>query len=419
MAREAHKVAFVLPRYGASLGGGAETLCRDLMLRAKERGLFSELEVWTTCAVDHRTWDNELPSGKTQEDGISVSRFPVDSRDVSVFLEKELAIQDGRILAAPELLDWMANSVNSKELYSHIAEQAKHFDFLFFAPYLFATTFWGSLIAPEKSVLIPCLHDEPYALQKIFQVMFEEAHGLIFNTDAERDLLLQLYGNEGIQSKSHVVGMGFDKPSKPKSEASKADEVKFSKYFIYAGRKEEGKNLDLLIDYFESFSESHDCGLVLIGSGEINFRESLPESVIDLGFVSESDKAELIAGAMALLQPSLNESFSIVMMEAWLLGTPVISHALCDVTREHVVKSGGGLYFSNQADFKLVLIKLLSDEALRQRMSESGKRYVETEYSWEAALCRLETALSSFLNEDHLKLPKTEEIVSSHKESSP
>lgn len=391
------KVAFILPRYGASIGGGAETLCRDLMLRAKALGIFSELEVWTTCALDHRTWKNELPEACSEEDGIKVHRFSVDERDVEVFLQKEIAISEGRKLETSELLDWMANSVNSKALYEHIERNHSDFDYLFFAPYLFATTFWGSLIAPEKSVLIPCLHDEPYALQKIFEVMFNKVSGLMFNTGAEKDLMMELYGNEALENKSFVVGMGFENPglsvSGPSSDVLKRISTD-TKYFIYAGRKEEGKNLDLLINYFENFIGRFDCKLVLIGSGEIGFRETLPENVVDLGFVSEEDKLSLIAGAEALIQPSVNESFSIVMMEAWLQETPVISHALCEVTRQHVVDSGGGLYFANPVEFTKVVQLLLEEPETRRKMALAGKAYVEKVYSWEAVLGRFQDGLA-------------------------
>ena len=134
--------------------------------------------------------------------------------------------------------------------------------------------------------------------------------------------------------------------------------------------------------------------LLLIGSGDIHFLSSLPEGVSDLGFVSEEEKSSLMAGAFALCQPSTNESFSIVMMEAWLQGVPSLVHAGCDVTRDHVQRSGGGLYFANAGDLAGVLKYLLSADGLRDELGESGRRYVLNEYSWSAVLGRLESALS-------------------------
>ena len=104
-----YKIAVVLPRYGKSLGGGAETLVKTVVDQALARNTVIETaEVWTTCALDHRTWDNELPPGKSVEDGIEVHRFPVDDRDLEVFLQGEFAIRDGIRMSLDQQLDWMA-----------------------------------------------------------------------------------------------------------------------------------------------------------------------------------------------------------------------------------------------------------------------------------------------------------------------
>lgn len=106
------KLAVVLPRYGASLGGGAEALARSLVLDIVGKTVagpeFADcVEVWTTCARDHRTWANELPAGATTEDGVVVRRFPVDERDVSVFIAAEQKMASGLKLSVEEQLDWL------------------------------------------------------------------------------------------------------------------------------------------------------------------------------------------------------------------------------------------------------------------------------------------------------------------------
>ena len=125
MSLPIESLAVILPRYGKSLGGGAETLTKSLVEQiaphsARGRAL-KRIEIWTTCAIDHRTWENHFDSGVTIEDGMAVRRFPVDPRDLERFVHAELAMRDGRSLALDEQLDWMANSVNSAALYAHIA----------------------------------------------------------------------------------------------------------------------------------------------------------------------------------------------------------------------------------------------------------------------------------------------------------
>ena len=55
------RIAFVTPRFGADIVGGAEAVARDIALGLVERGW--EVEVLTTCAVNPYTWANELPEG--------------------------------------------------------------------------------------------------------------------------------------------------------------------------------------------------------------------------------------------------------------------------------------------------------------------------------------------------------------------
>jgi hypothetical protein len=70
------KLAYVVPRYGAQVIGGAEYGARMLAERLARRPGWT-VEVLTTCALDARTWADELPAGTTVEAGVPVHRFPV------------------------------------------------------------------------------------------------------------------------------------------------------------------------------------------------------------------------------------------------------------------------------------------------------------------------------------------------------
>ena len=246
-------------------------------------------------------------------------------------------------------------------------------------------------------MLIPCLHDEHYAYQPVFKVLFERVGGLVFNAQPEKELALKLYGTAGLEEKSAVVGMGFDAPQALAGGRAILERAK-APYLLYSGRKEQGKNLDLLLDYFAK-SALPGVELILIGSGKVDFLDRLPEGVRDLGFVSEEEKQALMQNALALVQPSTNESFSIVLMEAWLQGAPAIVNGLCPVTRFHAVESGGGLFFENAAEFKAVVEQLRDSAALRRQLAVCGKRYVEEQYSWPAVTRRMSEALRKFTRE--------------------
>ena len=75
-------------------------------------------------------------------------------------------------------------------------------------PYLFGLIYHASCVHPEKTYLVPCLHDEAFAYLDVFKGMFHSVAGYLFNAEPERELAVRLYGN--LPGKSHVVGMGID-----------------------------------------------------------------------------------------------------------------------------------------------------------------------------------------------------------------
>ncbi len=380
------KYGFVIPRHGSHVGG-AETLVANLARKLAARG--DNVDILTTCAREHRTWENFYPPGEVWDEGVRVERFLVDARNLDLWVPLQIQVSEGIRLSEDDQWTWMIHSVNSKSLYEFIYKQAALYDALFFAPYLFGTTFFGSLIAPERSYLIPCLHDEHYAYVDIIQSMFRQVHGCLFNAKAEAALARRLYGTVT----GGEVGMGFDPPSDSEVLNLQPYFKEAFPYVLYVGRKEKGKNVHLLIDYFIALKDQGlipaDLRLVVLGGGSFTDLERPvaldSEDIIDLAHLSEEDKRRVIRHAVCLCQPSTNESFSIVLMEAWLLGTPVVVNSACDVTREHVVESSGGLYFSSKEDLGGVLSELCHSE-LRSKLGQAGREYVLRKYNWQAVL---------------------------------
>lgn len=394
------KFAFVIPRYFDGIAGGAETLMGSVAARLKARG--DSVEIWSTCAKDNRSWSNEFSPGESEVNGIPVHRFLVDPRNLDAWLPIQLALHEGRKISVDDQLTWMAESVNSKALYTHIARHAEDVDALFFGPYLFGTTFWGSLIVPEKSILFPCLHDESYAYQDVIASMFRQVRGCMFNAEPEKELATSLYG----EIPGGVVGMGFDVPTVERVVGLEPYFHDGAPYILYLGRKETGKNAHMLIDCFVAAKNEglipQEMRLAILGGGsfdDLHRPEVLRRrDVVDLPHMSELDKQRLLRHALYLCQPSTNESFSIVIMEAWMVGTPVVVHAGCSVTRDHVERSRGGLYFSSASDLAGVTRYFLQDSQARRTHAEAGAQYVAREYSWDAVLGRFDAVLSRLLD---------------------
>ena len=383
-------IAFVVPRYGDGIVGGAETLTRGLAEHLAARG--TPVEVLTTCARDHHTWRNALPEGREVVNDVPVHRFPVRARNERLFGRIQQRIDRGDPLPIEDQLAWAEESVSSPSLYSHLLRHREGYELVCFAPYLFGTTFWGSQLVPERAVLIPCLHDEPYARLPLIRAMFEGCHGFIFNSPPEAELARRLYA---IGDRPWgVVGLGFDPPSPPSPERFRRRHRLEGPFLLYVGRKEKGKNVPLLIEYFLAYRERfrRDLTLCLVGEGPIQAPRGGERAIRDLGYLGPSEKLDAYAAATVVCQPSVNESFSIVIMEAWLAGTPVLVHAGCPVTTYHLQGSGGGLAFGDYFEFAEALDLLLGDEALRAKLAAQGRAYVLEEYSWPAVMARFEAA---------------------------
>ncbi len=376
-------VTFVTPWYGKDIPGGAEAEARRTAQNLAAAGL--PVQVLTTCLAGlGEDWDRpRYQPGESREDGVLVRRFPAAPRDPAVFAALNGRLMAGAGLSPDEEHAFFANMVHSPALLDHIAAHPEEGPF-FFIPYLFTTSVWGPLVHPDKSVIIPCLHDEGYARMAAVRRAFEAARAVVFHVPAERDLAAGLYDLG--KTEPLILGEGVD------SEWS-ADAERFRKkyglpgpFVLYAGRKDAGKNVPLLVQYFLRYLRDHDGAgglkLVMIGNLPAPIPPGAEDSVIDLGFVPLQDKYDAYAAAYLLAQPSLMESFSLVIMESWLAGRPVMVHGGCAVTREHALRSGGGLPFSDYPHFAEGLELLLGRPEQAAAMGAAGRRYVLDNYSW-------------------------------------
>jgi glycosyltransferase involved in cell wall biosynthesis len=386
------RLAFVVPRYGLGVLGGAETFARQFAEHLA-RDQFATT-VLTTCARDLLTWRNEYPPDETEVGGLRVLRFPVDhrGRDVRLFQHLTRRANRGEPLSHDEQTAWLENAAHSPDLYRHIARQGDGYDLLLFLPYLFATTLYGSAILPDKSVVCPCLHDESYAYFEDVRAMLQTVRGLMFISATEQDLAQERLGVR--HPLARLVGFGLDEP--------KSDGERFRRKFgipapflLYAGRLDPTKNVLQLISYFLAYRQSRpdrELKLVLVGSGPLPL-PSHPD-LLPLGFLESQDLRDAYAAATILCQPSLLESFSIVLMEAWLAGTPVLVHGQCPATRYHVLQSNGGLYFTSAAEFTGALDWLLNNPQQRRRLALQGQAYVRQRFNWPATLVRFREAVT-------------------------
>ena len=406
------KIALVIPWYHEGIAGGAEAQCRDIARLLLRTG--ADVEILTTCIRDHLSdWNvNHFPAGEASEGGLKVVRFPADRTDRSRFdtiNAKYMAMAGAEKYRLPaEDEDFFFQSMApSSALLRYVEEKREGYDFIIFLPYLFATSVYGPAAAGEKSLLIPCLHDEGYASSRPVARSFARTGGIIFNTRAEQRLAASLFPLG--DTRQAVVGDSIE------TAACRGDAELFRRRFavqdpfiLCLGRKDATKRTDLLVRYFLAFKRLRPSPLKLLLAGPGKIRTYRSKDIADLGYLDEEGKYGALAACSLLCNPSLNESFSIVLLEAWANGRPVLAAGGCPPTRELCAASGGGLWFDSFADFTAALDYLLSrrDESLA--MGERGRRFTEDRYSADVVAERYRLLLEAWRDGANPLLPSPE-----------
>lgn len=376
------KIAIVIPWYGGQLFGGAERYAGGLAVALKKAGV--DVEVLTTCGKDSFwAWGQDYyDEGITEHDGVVVRRFSVRPRNESLYIEKFIKLRNNQLLTLEEQMLLFQETINSDSINGFIQDQGSDYVFIFM-PYLYGTTIFGTQLRPEQSFLIPCLHDEKFAYLETIKNMFSQVNGILFISDEEMELAKRLYG---LSLESHtVVGGGVQSDVTPQPDRFRAKYNIEHDYLLYIGRKVDGKNVPLLMDYFTRYKQENpsQLKLVLIGKGD-QYRNFPSTDILDIGEVmDEQDKFDALGGAIALCQPSLMESFSIVLMESWVCETPVLIHRDCSVTNGHCERSKGGYSFHHYQSFKEQVNSFVYDPVKRKEMGRLGRSYVLQNYTWD------------------------------------
>ena len=400
-AKPSLRASFVTPWYGPDIPGGAEAEARRTAQNLAASGV--QVQVLTTCLAGLGSdWDHDhYPPGLSEEEGVRVRRFATAKRDGEVFHQLNSTIMAHEGVTPEEEHDFLANMVYSPDLLEYIAAHPEDGPF-FFIPYLFTSSIWGPLVHPSRSVIIPCLHDEGYARLPGVRKAFESARAIVFHVPAERDLAASLYDLN--QTEPLILGEGVDTDWSGDPQRFRERFGITDPFILYAGRKDAGKNVPLLAQFFMRYKKERPQAaglkLVMIGNLPAPIPPGGEKEIIDLGFVSKQEKYDAYAAAAILAQPSMMESFSLVIMESWLAGVPVLVHSGCAVTKEHAEKSGAGLHFADYAHFAAELDLLLGDADLRRRMGAAGREYVLGNYSWPVVTEKFRALIQRLSNEE-------------------
>ena len=144
-------------------------------------------------------------------------------------------------------------------------------------------------------------------------------------------------------------------------------------YFLYVGRLESMKGVQVLIDAFRTVAHSD---LLICGQGTHESRlHELAKGLPHIHFLGRRTHAELqnlYAPAVAAVVPSVGyEVFGVVILEALSQRTPVIVHDL-GALQEVVRDLRGGLLYRGEAGLRAAIETLRWQPQLRNAIGETG-----------------------------------------------
>jgi glycosyltransferase involved in cell wall biosynthesis len=240
-------------------------------------------------------------------------------------------------------------------------------------------------------VLHPTAHDEPSLRLSLFDATFRLPTGFAFSTEEESALIRSRFR---VIRAERIIGIGVDLDVE-------ADDSLFRQrfdlgdrpYLLYVGRIDVSKGTEELVDFFAAYKSRNPGPLTLVLLGQVVQDVVAPPDVLVTGFVDEEVKRSALAGAVALMQPSYFESFSMVLSEAWALRRPALVNAHCAVLDGQVRRSGGGIPYAGFAQFEAAVQLLVDEPELGNDLGAAGRRYVEDRYRWDVVMRRYEEFL--------------------------
>lgn len=149
------------------------------------------------------------------------------------------------------------------------------------------------------------------------------------------------------------------------------------------------KNTQTVIKVFAEVLKKVKCKLVLVGSGpEIEATQSLAarlnvaDKILFLGNVKKTQN--VIANADCVLQPSVHESFSMVVLEAMSSSVPTVSSNVDGIPE--VATHGETGFIADLYDIHTMsehVIELFTDESLAARFGEAGRKKAQEAFAWQ------------------------------------
>jgi glycosyltransferase involved in cell wall biosynthesis len=398
------KLAVVVQRYGANINGGAELHARYI---AEHLAHHADVDVVTTCALDYVTWRNELPRGREVVHGLTVHRFPVDrERNVKLFARRSTQVFEQPHSHDDELAWLDSEGPTSRALVKFLRSKREVYDFFLFFSYRYYHSFHGIHAVGSRALLVPTAERDEVIGLSVFGPVFRGVRALMYNSPEERAMITAATSNDDVPGV--VVGIGSEVPPRPDPMRFRARYGINGRFAIYVGRIDENKGCRELFEFFLRYARARRASVTLVLIGQAVLEVPEDPRIRHLGFLSDEDKFDAIAAADLLIMPSYFESLSMVALEAWALGRPVLANGRCEVLKGQCVRSNAGLFYETYEEFAEALRSIVDNALLAEALGMNGRVFYRQQYDWPVIERKYLAMLESLKAEDAAGMPARE-----------
>ena len=206
----------------------------------------------------------------------------------------------------------------------------------------------------------------------------------------------------GSREQIRVVPHGIDFPECERTETSKAlrsrhPNLAGRRVLLFMSRVAPKKRPELVVEALTLLHSDHSDLLFLVAgqdAGQMAVLQkcvrnhALEDSVVFAGFLQGDEKREAFDVADVFVLPSIDENFSVAVVEAMAHGVPVVVTPGV-ATHVYVDQSGGGLTVDGTAEALAAGIRrVLSGDP--KAMGRRGRQFVERHLTWPAVVKQLD-----------------------------
>ena len=374
------RILHIIPSYlPAKLASGAIKPTHYLNKALVEKGI--EVVVYTMNIDGNKKLD--VPLGKEVNlDGVKVFYFPMTFRP------------------------WQY----SYKLHQALAKSVKDFDLIHITSVFLSVSTLGAyyakkfnkpyIISPHGSLMNEPLRNRNTKKQIYISLIerknLTDASAIHFTVETEKEE----YIKAGLSLKKTIIipnGLDIEEFNTITRDSATHFKEKFGiapdkKIILFLGRLHRIKGLDILIPAFaEIIKKEPKAVLVLAGPDDENYKREVlkfidevnlrTSDIVFTGMLVGEDKTAVYKESDVFVLPSYSENFGMVVVEAMYSCLPVVITKYVGIAPEIIKNNAGIVIKKSEKELTEAILKILNNPALAQKMGESGKRLVETEFS--------------------------------------